>query len=527
MLPLSGARARPWRSSAPTPAPRPVTTGFGSSQVVAPFTSTPLSAIRHRAGRRAIVSYAGGGSTTGDLPPVPTDLLTPSSGRGHGLTLTLDPDRARRQRSHPPIQVSSPPSTPPSAPHPSIRPGTPPPSRGQRAGPAPHGRVLRAGIRLAVETRPPPPGRHRSCPAGMVGRVGPWTGTLTPPRSGLYIFSLDGSGGATSPSTGRPRVSDPLTHAHGALVADRPAHRGHHPYRLQLDWEPFADADATTVLGSLPSSIDPRMELRGRPDRRRPSPPPRRPRSPWCSPGTTAPRPSTVRPCPCPGDQNALISAVAAANPRTVVVLNTGGPVLMPWLDRVAGVIEAWYPGEEDGAAIAALLFGDVDPSGRLPVTFPASEAGRRSTPRPSGPASTSPRTTPRVSTSATGTTTPPGSARCSPSGSGSPTPTSPWPGSRSTGPAGCDARGRRDQHGAPGPGPTSLRRTSPIRRRPANRRPGWWRSLRSRFDPGRSRSVSLFVPAVRLRGLSRRQVDERCPGATPWRWASPPPTSR
>jgi beta-glucosidase len=76
-----------------------------------------------------------------------------------------------------------------------------------------------------------------------------------------------------------------------------------------------------------------------------------------------------------PGDQDALIAAVAAANPRTVVVLNTGGPVLMPWLGSVAGVIEAWYPGEEDGDAIAALLFGDFDPSGRLPVTFPASSA--------------------------------------------------------------------------------------------------------------------------------------------------------
>ena len=75
-----------------------------------------------------------------------------------------------------------------------------------------------------------------------------------------------------------------------------------------------------------------------------------------------------------PGDQNALIEAVAAANPRTVVVLNTGGPVVMPWLDQVAGVLEDWYPGEQDGAAVARLLFGDVDPSGHLPVTFPTSD---------------------------------------------------------------------------------------------------------------------------------------------------------
>ncbi len=70
---------------------------------------------------------------------------------------------------------------------------------------------------------------------------------------------------------------------------------------------------------------------------------------------------------------NSLISAVAAANPNTIVVLNTGSAVTMPWLSSVKGVFEAWYPGQEDGTAIAALLFGDANPSGHLPVTFPTS----------------------------------------------------------------------------------------------------------------------------------------------------------
>ncbi len=74
-----------------------------------------------------------------------------------------------------------------------------------------------------------------------------------------------------------------------------------------------------------------------------------------------------------PGGQNALISAVAQANPHTVVVLNTGGPVLMPWVSQVQSVLEAWYPGEEDGTAIASVLFGKTDPGGHLPMTFPAS----------------------------------------------------------------------------------------------------------------------------------------------------------
>lgn len=73
-----------------------------------------------------------------------------------------------------------------------------------------------------------------------------------------------------------------------------------------------------------------------------------------------------------PGDQNQLIATVAQANPRTVVVLNTGAPVLMPWVAHVPAVVEAWYPGQEDGNAIAAVLFGDANPCGKLPMTFPA-----------------------------------------------------------------------------------------------------------------------------------------------------------
>jgi beta-glucosidase len=71
-----------------------------------------------------------------------------------------------------------------------------------------------------------------------------------------------------------------------------------------------------------------------------------------------------------PGKQNELISAVAAANPHTIVVLITGNPVTMPWIDQVAGVMEAWYPGIAGGQAIANLLFGSVVPSGKLPITF-------------------------------------------------------------------------------------------------------------------------------------------------------------
>jgi beta-glucosidase len=75
-----------------------------------------------------------------------------------------------------------------------------------------------------------------------------------------------------------------------------------------------------------------------------------------------------------------VIDAVASANPNTIVVLETGNPVSMPWRDKVKGVVQAWFPGQAGGRAIADILTGRVNPSGRLPMTFPADLA---QTPRP------------------------------------------------------------------------------------------------------------------------------------------------
>ena len=74
-------------------------------------------------------------------------------------------------------------------------------------------------------------------------------------------------------------------------------------------------------------------------------------------------------------DREALIAAVAAANPRTVVVLQSGGPVETPWRDSVPAILEAWFPGDAGGAAVDRVLFGDAEPGGRLPATFPKSYA--------------------------------------------------------------------------------------------------------------------------------------------------------
>ena len=84
-----------------------------------------------------------------------------------------------------------------------------------------------------------------------------------------------------------------------------------------------------------------------------------------------------------PNHQNAMISALAAANPRTVVVLKDSNPVVLPWIDEVPAVLEAWNQGTEDGHVVADLILGAVNPSGKLPTTYPRSEADLLTAGRP------------------------------------------------------------------------------------------------------------------------------------------------
>jgi beta-glucosidase len=115
--------------------------------------------------------------------------------------------------------------------------------------------------------------------------------------------------------------------------------------------------------------------------------------------------------------QDNLITSVAAANPNTIVVLNTGSAVTMPWLSSVKGVLEAWYPGQEDGTAIANVLFGSYDPSGHLTVTFPTSLSQVPASTPAQFPGTNGTCSTPRASTSATAGTTARTWPRCSRSG--------------------------------------------------------------------------------------------------------------
>jgi len=343
----------------------PVTTGFGSSYVVPPFASTPLAAIEARLGSRVAVRYADGGSTTRPLPGIPTTDLVPASGTGHGLTLTVGHTTAvgARLTAVDPVAAATIVPTPPrTSPDPHDVHSNPPAShpRGSKApggnGPGP----------ISDFDPSAAGGTSIELPSGWGGATVTWTGTLTPPRTGLYSFSLTGSGSASLSLDGSTAVADPLAHVRGTWSGSTNLVGGHR-YRLILSWTPVGDAVRSPSLLDVGMSYD-GGALAAAVAAARSSQVAIVFASDYSS--ETFDRPSLS----LPGDQNALISAVAAANPNTVVVLNTGGPVLMPWLRSVASVIEAWYPGEQDGAAIAAVLCGDVNPSGHLPVTFPASQ---------------------------------------------------------------------------------------------------------------------------------------------------------
>jgi beta-glucosidase len=349
----------------------PVTSGYGSSRVKAPFVSSPLAAIRSTAGKPTVVTYTDGGNTSGNLPPVPTAYLRPSSGAGHGLTLTLtQTDDAVGPRSLETVQPTVDLSL---SPH-SI-------ARGLLPGDASTAPVDRLRTPLAPAGGAVSLGRggshvhsHTVLPPGWSDVSATWTGTLTPPDSGLYTLSLQGVGAPSLTLDGVPAVSDTLSHGLGRWSQSVVLTAGH-PYRLRLDWEPIDHLTPSGESSVIPSSLTLGWEFDS---------------GQIAAAAAAAARAAVAvvfagdfnseafdRPSlSLPGDTDALISAVAAANPRTVVVLNTGGPVLMPWLGQVRSVIEAWYPGEQDGASIAALLYGHVDPAGRLPVTFPASAAG-------------------------------------------------------------------------------------------------------------------------------------------------------
>ena len=292
--------------------------GGGSAVVDGTGTVTPYDGIKSRAGAGTTVTYSQGNLGSNGYPTVDSSFLTPSSGSGHGL---LGQYYSNETLSGTPTATQVDPQ-----------------------------------VNFAWNGASPAPG----VPGTDFSTK--WTGTLTPPTTGTYTFGLtsdDGSrlfiNGSQVIDNWRDQASNTET-AQVSLTAGQPVqvevdyYQGGGDANVNLGWlQPNNDlvsqAAAAAAKADVAIVYANDFESEG----------------------------SDLSNIDLSADQNSLIDAVAAANPKTIVVLNTGSAVTMPWLDKVAGVFEAWYPGQQSGNAIASLLYGDVNPSGKLPVTFPTS----------------------------------------------------------------------------------------------------------------------------------------------------------
>ncbi|MGX1274696.1 glycoside hydrolase family 3 protein [Streptomyces phaeoluteigriseus] len=296
-------------------------TGVSGSTYVDPGTwITPLQAIRARAGSAVTVTHTQG--TKGDLPlaTVPSSALRTPTGAS-GLTGTY------------------------------------------------YGGAATTGAPVA--TRTDPTVDFTGAPVDGLPAVwsAKWTGTLVPTVTGLHRFSLLPAGSASLKINGRTVVSGTRQMRRFFLGPyDYPLHgtadlTAGQAVSVELT---YTNATAETgtcglTLGWQPDSLIPAAVAAARTAD-----------AAIVFVNRVAGEAMDHEDYALPGDQNQLITAVAAANPRTVVVLNTDGPVATPWLDDVEAVIQGWYGGRGMGTALAAVLFGDSDPGGRLPVTFPA-----------------------------------------------------------------------------------------------------------------------------------------------------------
>jgi beta-glucosidase len=290
-----------------------VSEGEGGAHVLGPFLVKPLTAIEHTIGQRHL-AYAAGSPVTPHLPLIPRSFFRSGS------------------------------------PLPSITVAV---HHRVRAGQSDLGIIHSKGVTEQIATADFP----RSSGSAWTT----WKATIVPTKTGLYELSLGENGDTWFSINGRDVMAFRGLHGRVTWTTTVSFIKGHR-YNFELDWfrtdranprlgweyvTPFIDQAVTAARHAQTAIVFV---------------------SDFSSEGFDRPTLSL------PGDANALIEAVAAVNRRTVVVLNTGGAVLMPWLNSVQAVLEAWYPGEEDGTATSAVLFGSVDPSARLPITFPSSD---------------------------------------------------------------------------------------------------------------------------------------------------------
>jgi beta-glucosidase len=292
-----------------------LTSGGGSAGVVAPYVVTPVQGITKRAAASgASVTYA-----QGDLPAQGALTTVPASAFPNGLSATYYNDTTFT--------------------------GTP-----AATGTVPN-------VALSPGGKSPAPGVNA---AGWSVKL---TGTIKLPAAGHYALSMSMTGTTAVTINGRQvfpsqigfgtlaRTTVTLPAGTTSIEVDYADTIPFGADGVTLGWQPpvnlLAQAVAAAKKASVAVVFAGNFETEG----------------------------ADLATIGLPASENQLISAVAAANPNIVVVLNTGSAVTMPWLDQVKGVVEAWYPGQDDGDEIAAVLFGDVNPAGKLPVTFPTSLA--------------------------------------------------------------------------------------------------------------------------------------------------------
>jgi beta-glucosidase len=303
--------------------------GGGSAQVSPHYVVSPLEALADRLGDDVEIGYQIGCTIHKLLPLIDADWLTAQDG-GRGLTIQFF-------------------------------------DNGHLSGDPVHTEVTDR-MHLGWFGSPPPYVGSGAFSLRLMG-------TFTAPETGIYTFGLLTTGKGRLLVDGIVRIDDWTSSAHtGAFfelgssekTVEIPLTAGER-VDLQLDYSSEGTVGGQTLrLGCLPP-ISPRpiedaaalaagadiaIVFAGL-------------SSEWESEGVDRPDMAL------PGEQARLIEAVAAANQNTIVVLNSGAPIRMDWVDKVAAVVQAWYPGQEAGNAIADVLVGGVNPSGKLPTTFP------------------------------------------------------------------------------------------------------------------------------------------------------------
>ncbi|MFF1920570.1 glycoside hydrolase family 3 C-terminal domain-containing protein [Streptomyces sp. NPDC058221] len=294
--------------------------GGGSASVHADSVVSPQQGIAARAGSDVDVQYAQGSTAKSTLAGIPAEALKPASGSGNGLTGQF---YNNTDLSGSPVLTKN-----------------------------------TTSLDYNWDGASPGDGVNSSNWSAK------WTGTLKAPATGVYTFATNSDDGSRLVLDGKKLIdqwgdqAETTRSASVNLTAGQSVpievdyYNKSQDSRLSLSWTPadYSDSAISEAVSLAKKSSVAVVFAK-----------------------TDTSEGSDLKDIELPGNQNQLIAQVAAANPHTVVVLNTGSAVTMPWLDKVSGVLEGWYSGQSEGTAIASLLFGDVNPSGKLPVSFPKS----------------------------------------------------------------------------------------------------------------------------------------------------------